>query len=956
MSIPTIATPGVRFEAAPAAPDRTLPRMDVAAFVGLAPSGPLDVPVAVEDMAGYTTVFGARQPLAQDPESGRTDTAHLAAAVEGFFANGGRRAWVVRVAGVGHTHRIPVPGLVAGDGTDPTTWSLATVRSRCQGSWSDPQRAGARRETAALDLSGASIGGGDGARTVVVRGATDAATGDLVEIEYATGATETVAVTGADPGPDGTTRLTGRTAVWTVPAGPGELPVAEAAVLGDLDGHPVDVRRLVLDPTGGCTVTVDPAAAPDLGATLLLRTPVGWVVTVVTSARADGDRHVLHGSPTRVLPLDAPDRQAQGALTRLTRVRIGLAEWQEGVLVGTVPGLAPGGPDGPHWWGHLPTDEELFGRDLAVVRAASSPGERARLGPLDARVADPRFGLAADDAVPLVLPLGLADVHDLARSAGPLPTGGDALTRDGLADLGVDVFADPAVRDLGVSALADELRRRAAGSTPLRGLHALAPVEEVSLIAVPDAAHPGWRRETPPAPGFLRAPELVAEPPARVRWTAPDPAPGFRLALSADPTFAAPHATVTSADRKTDLPDTGCGRVFARVRAEDGDRVSGWSNTVALRHPATAVSPCDDPVPPAPMLTLDGGLLSWSGPAEGRYEVEWSDQPGLPAPRRTRVVGTGLPAEPGPGATWFRVRELAGAGPVPWSNTVAVPGQPTPRWVARDAVGVSVTSVAVHHALLTLCAARADAVAVLSLPLHYGHAETARHRESFAASGRFDEHALSFGALYHPWLETREPEGREAALMPRPPDGAVVGAVARRTLDRAAWVAPANLALSAALGTRAAPGGADGQRLRSLTINVVAARPGGALVTTADTLTSIDALRPLSVRRLLLLLRRLALREGSLNLFEPNDTDLRRILRTRFEALLTGMFRSGAFAGRTPDEAFRVATGAGVDPPDATSTGRVGIDLAVAPSRPLEFITVRLVRTGAGGLVAEEAS
>ena len=44
---------------APGAAPTTLPRMDVAAFVGFAAAGPLDVPVAVEDAARFRDVFGA---------------------------------------------------------------------------------------------------------------------------------------------------------------------------------------------------------------------------------------------------------------------------------------------------------------------------------------------------------------------------------------------------------------------------------------------------------------------------------------------------------------------------------------------------------------------------------------------------------------------------------------------------------------------------------------------------------------------------------------------------------------------------------------------------------------------------------------------------------------------------------------------------------------------------------
>src|SRR5436190_23525596 len=97
----TLATmrrlPGFAFETPPVY-DEALPRMDVAVFVGIAASGPVDIPVPVEDAEQFTAIFGADAPLAWDVDRGRIAYAQLAPAVRMFFANGGRRCWVIRVA------------------------------------------------------------------------------------------------------------------------------------------------------------------------------------------------------------------------------------------------------------------------------------------------------------------------------------------------------------------------------------------------------------------------------------------------------------------------------------------------------------------------------------------------------------------------------------------------------------------------------------------------------------------------------------------------------------------------------------------------------------------------------------------------------------------------------------------------------------------------------------------
>ena len=63
----------------------------------------MDTPVAVDDVHQYAAVFGGDLPLAVD-ERGVPVYAALPAAVRAFFDNGGRRCYVVRVAGAERGH------------------------------------------------------------------------------------------------------------------------------------------------------------------------------------------------------------------------------------------------------------------------------------------------------------------------------------------------------------------------------------------------------------------------------------------------------------------------------------------------------------------------------------------------------------------------------------------------------------------------------------------------------------------------------------------------------------------------------------------------------------------------------------------------------------------------------------------------------------------------------------
>jgi phage tail sheath protein FI len=272
--------------------------------------------------------------------------------------------------------------------------------------------------------------------------------------------------------------------------------------------------------------------------------------------------------------------------------------------------------------------------------------------------------------------------------------------------------------------------------------------------------------------------------------------------------------------------------------------------------------------------------------------------------------------------------------------------------------------------VLRLCGARADLLAVLSLPEHYREDAAIAHLEALKPS-RFDDSAttkpaaqssvpaltfgeqaaLNYGAAYHPWLE-----GREAGLEFRrtPPDGAACGVLARRALSRGAWIAPANEPWRGVAAL--APELPTGRRLdlQEARINLVRQTPRAFLTLCGDMLSAEPDLRFIHVRRLLILLRRLALKLGATYAFEPNDASFRRLVQRNFEALLEDLFRRGAFAGTTAGSSFQVVTSDELNTPPSIEQGRFIVELRVAPAQPLTFITLRLVQSGAGRLAVVE--
>lgn len=93
--MPTYLTPGVYVEEVPSG-SKPIEGAGtaVAAFVGLAPGGPINQPMRISNWTQFASTFG--DPA--NPENGPfMDGAYLAHSVYGFFQNGGSMCWVVRV-------------------------------------------------------------------------------------------------------------------------------------------------------------------------------------------------------------------------------------------------------------------------------------------------------------------------------------------------------------------------------------------------------------------------------------------------------------------------------------------------------------------------------------------------------------------------------------------------------------------------------------------------------------------------------------------------------------------------------------------------------------------------------------------------------------------------------------------------------------------------------------------
>lgn len=848
--------PGIRFEGAPRALDEALPRMDVAAFVGFAARGPIDVPVLVESPDEFAMVFGGELRLAWDRPNGCWSTAHLSGAVHAFFANGGTRCWVVRVADVftAQANRFTLPGI--GMTTAPTddggAWVLAraTARARSEGSWSDGLRASLRlRRRAARIVHATETTTGHLELTVVV--APTATRGDLLRVLTADGL-----------------RAAFLPVREILPGGPGTL-ANTFIVHCDRRFALVQSDRMLseLSATGG---------EPQVGS-------------------ADIDFLLLPGTRADIVTIDLRigerGHSAIGDANASTQSRFD--------DIGLVPGH-------PRFWADLPNDTEWYGLS-SEARAASTTPTDLRACPIAAE----RQKDSHDDSERVYfLPWGLTE--QFGPAAGPATPVAPRLQRDGIDRFDPALFSDPEMREASrrlMPELADQLRYRVDAPRRLGGMHALlgssadSVGEEASLFAVPDAVQRPWTRSTDADVQVRFEPVESVVPPA----SPPPPSFGACVAPLPQPKLAGDPATTAG-------PSSGTLKwTFDAAGGMPSFRIERLARTDAT------------------VADFSARIDESSDPTPGRAPNEYH-----------------LP-EHEPGEYFYRVRIETRDDVGPWSQTLRVIVPDRHDYEIDHDADIAPGLRSIHRSMLTLGAARSDLFAVLSLPSAWRDVEACHHAQALREATpdtAFASSASSHGALYHPWIVS-------ADGIARPPDGPIAGVIARRAIERGAWVAPANVTLRNAIALRPAIPPARWPDLQAARINVLRREPTGLTVLGADTLADEDELRPIQVRRLLATLRRLVLRLGTEFAFEANDESVRNAIEHRIEQALEALHRRSAFSGRRPADSFQVTARSTGDPSRDPDAGRLVVDVRVRPSQALRFITLRLAVSGAGSVLSE---
>ncbi len=201
-------------------------------------------------------------------------------------------------------------------------------------------------------------------------------------------------------------------------------------------------------------------------------------------------------------------------------------------------------------------------------------------------------------------------------------------------------------------------------------------------------------------------------------------------------------------------------------------------------------------------------------------------------------------------------------------------------------------------------------------------------------------------AVYFPRLRVVDPaDGVERVL---PPCGAVAGVFTSTDASRGVWKTPAGVgaAVAGVAGLEVDVDDGGQSHLNPLGINCLREIPGhGVVVWGGRTMrggVQGDEFRYVAVRRLTLFIEGSIRRGTGWVTQEPNGEPLWNSLRRVVDVFLNGLFRQGAFAGSTPNEAYFVKCDRDTMTQSDIDAGRVHVMVGIAPTRPAEFVVLRL--------------
>ena len=826
--------PGTVCEAALPPSSETPLRLDVAAFVGFAERGPLDLPVALEDLGQYQAVFGQDLLLARTRLGGQVVYAALPTAVKAFFDNGGRRCYVVRVAGSNaRPNHFRMPGLVAWDQKEQT-FTTVIAPSAWVGRWSDGMRIGTQLRSVPLHLGQNPLawmanGTTDGTEVLALRlelpTATTVGVHDLLRLQF--------------DGPD--------------------QPFLFCSV------ESVTKTGIAVTTSRGIPVTIKARTRPEFTFTRERRVALpapAFVEKLTSSGWSSLTSSPLASTPTLAalaggeyaLSLPGTDTMgiAVGDLLRITVANndvllfpvVEVVKPQQGQSIASPPLASPLLDTSP------PTEASVqiisTGASWQFPYAASPPAPGMSLS---AGVMSPPadiYGNLSEVGL-LNFDLFISEGQEIQEIWQGLQFNGE-MSFDTAAD---NYWVNKLVPSTGVlqanALLLNSAQRKLPGLDPTRSSRLGTPLPSPGDN---DGSTQPWLFYLPLAMGELPSPDEFAPAlPDDSPDNYPVPDKDGLWSFAPKDLFLDPHLLNVGV---LDLINEANQILYLNPGEYSSD---GQATYLHKLHS---------------LLLIDEiGLLSIPDLVQRPWHFERLDAIKLPPP-------SSPPAPP----DWSHFQDCD-QPPQGEPGETKPPAQPDINFlpVMGDPEAYDATDLLfVQRAMVNFCAARSDVVAILSLPLHFKRREALDWQRRFVAGpGDFldstlppslipayiDDTMLSYAAVYHPWLQIREQvTPQRSPLRAMPSDGAICGMIAARERARGPWIAPASVPLQGIVGLSPNFSQTDWADLFNAHMNIVRQPIADYTLLSAHTLSSDTLFLHISVRRLLIFLRKLALRRG----------------------------------------------------------------------------------------------
>lgn len=218
----------------------------------------------------------------------------------------------------------------------------------------------------------------------------------------------------------------------------------------------------------------------------------------------------------------------------------------------------------------------------------------------------------------------------------------------------------------------------------------------------------------------------------------------------------------------------------------------------------------------------------------------------------------------------------------------------------------------------------------------------------------------SYIAIYGPWLSIDDPSvSATGSTRIVPPGGAVLGQFSAVDASRGVQKPPAGTltALRGVLDLEMRFTGANLDTLNDAGINIIRPMPGyGFCIMGARTTKAGYPDRYVSVRRVLMYIKKTLLDGTRYAIFEPNDEELWAQLTASIQGFLQSLYQTGMFKGTTPDQAFFVKCDAENNPDATVALGQVTVQVGVALQSPAEFIVINIGQFDGGNTATDNAS